>query len=255
MTERTYRHIRSGLATGQFRPGTQLSESTISQELGVGRTPVREAFLLLENEGFIEQVPRYGTFVKNPGRHERQSLYELREVLESYAAGKAAEYMNEATITKIGQFCDEMLSVARAIRDKGQATDELLSRGAIADMAFHMLILRACGNPLVIKSVSDLHLTSRIWGSDRGNPHRTSLRDRALSWAEHIRIYRAIKRRDSSGASYWMGVHLRHATVMALEHYDAQCRTAGMDAVGYEWPAAVREAITKLEQFGPDALD
>lgn len=255
MTERAYRHIRTGLATGHFPSGSQLSENTISQELGVGRTPVREAFLLLANEGFIEQVPRYGTFVKKAGRHERQSLYELREVLEAYAAGKAAEFMGEAAIAQLGQLCDEIHTSARMIRDNGNVpTEEALSRGAIADMAFHMLILKASGNPLVIKSVADMHLTGRIWGDDRGDPIRKTPRDRAQSWQEHVRIYRAIRKRDAAAASHWMHVHLRHATVMALENYDQKCRTEGATAVGYEWPKAVRDAISRFDELGPDAI-
>ena len=256
MTGRAYRHIRAGLASGEFRPGAQLVEGSLSSQLGVGRTPIREAFLILENEGFIEQVPRYGTFVKKAGRHERQSLYELREVLESYAAGKAAEYISEPAIAQLGKLCEEIHASARMIRDTNNIpTEEALSRGAIADMAFHMLILKASGNPLVIKSVADMHLMSRIWGGDRGDPYKTSsLHNWVQSWREHVQIYRAIRKRDAIAASAAMQAHLRHATVMALENYDQQCRTEGGDAVGYEWPKAVRDAISRFEELGPEAV-
>jgi DNA-binding GntR family transcriptional regulator len=256
MTERAYRHIRHGLASGQFRSGAQLSDVTISQQIGVGRTPVREALLLLANEGFIEQVPRYGTFVKKAGRHERQSLYELREVLESYAAGKAAEYISDAAIAKLGELCEEIHAAVRIVREnKGQPTEESLSRGAIADMAFHMLILKASGNPLVIKSVADMHLMSRIWGGDRGDPYKTSsLHNWVQSWREHVQIYRAIRKRDGAAAQAAMSAHLRHATIMALENYDQQCRTEGADAVGYEWPKPVQDAISRFDELGPEAV-
>jgi DNA-binding GntR family transcriptional regulator len=255
MTERAYRHIRTGLATGQFRSGAQLSEVGISQEVGVGRTPVREALLLLANEGFIEQVPRYGTFVKKAGRHERQSLYELREVLEAYAAGKAAEYMSDAAIDKLGQLSEEMHEAVRIVREnRGKPTEEALSRVAIADMAFHMLILKASGNPLVIKSVADMHLMGRLWGGDRGDPYKMPLRQWVQSWREHVQIYRAIRKRDGGAASAAMQAHLRHATVTALENYDRQCRSEGADSVGYEWPKAVRDAISRFEELGPDAV-
>jgi len=216
---------------------------------------VREAFLLLENEGFIEQVPRYGTFVKKAGRHERQSLYELREVLEAYAAGKAAEFMSDAAIANLGELCEEMHASVRIVRDnEGKLTEESLSRAAIADMAFHMLVLKASGNPLVIKSVADMHLMGRIWGADRGDPYKMSLGHRAQSWREHVQIYRAIRKRDTAAASAAMLAHLRHATVMALENYDQQCRAQGADAVGYEWPEAVRAAISRFDEMGPDAI-
>ncbi len=253
LTDQAYRHIRAELAAGELRPGTQLSESSIAKQIGVGRTPIREAMLLLENEGFIQQIPRYGTFVRKAGRHERQWLYEMREVLESYAARRAAEYMSDAQIVQLGELCDEIRTVVREIRDSGKVpTDDMVARLAVADLAFHMLVLRASGNPLVIRTVNNLHLMGRIWGSDTGDPYRRSLRHRAESWREHVRVFRAIRQRKPDQAAHWMSVHLHHATVMALEYYDRQCRTEGADAVGFEWPEKVREALLRIERLGPE---
>lgn len=257
MKERAYRHIRSGLAAGQFRPGSQLSEMTIAKEIGVGRTPVREALLVLEHEGFLEQVPRYGTFVKTPGRHERQCMYELREVMESYAASRAAQYMSDSQIRRLKELCEEMLQVARLVRDSNVAPDDLVTRAAIADFAFHMLIIRASGNSLLVKLVADHHLMTRIWGDDRdnrGDPSKANVRDRAISWREHVRIYRAIRDRNPILAAERIREHLNHAAQMALDHYDRQQRLEGLETVGYEWPAAVREAMNRIETLGSDEI-
>lgn len=255
MTTRTYRHIRTRLATGLLRSGAQLSEAHIAQEVGVGRTPVREAFLLLENEGFIEQVPRYGTFVKKAGRHERQSLYELREVLEAYAAGKAAEYMSQGAIERLGALCDEIRDCVRAVRaNGGRPNEQIVSRIAIADMTFHIVVLRASGNAMAIKMVADMHLMSQVWGGDRGDPYQLPYRDWVISWREHARIFRAIRRRNGVAASGAMLAHLKHATALALRNYDIQCRAQGGDSVGYEWPREVQEAISRYEELDPDAL-
>lgn len=252
MMERAYRHIRAGLATGQFRPGAQLSELAIAQEVGVGRTPVREALLVLENEGFLKQVPRYGTFVKTADRNERQCMWELREVMEAYAASNAARYISDEGIEQLGRLSAQMRDLARAVRDAGGvAPQDVGTQAAIADLTFHMLILRNSGNPWLIKIVGDLHLMSRVWCDDPA--HRT-VRDWAQSWQEHERIYRAIRRRDSQAATDAMKAHLRHATAMALENYDRQSRTQAAEVAGYEWPQPVREALAKLERLGPNGL-
>jgi len=251
MTERAYQFIRSGLAKGQFKPGAKLSEGTIAKEISVGRTPIREAFLLLANEGFIEQLPRYGTFVKKASRHERQALFELRELLESYAAGKAAQFMVPASIEKLGQLCDDMRKAVREMRKNvGFPPDDVLAQIVIADLTFHLTILRASGNPFVIKSVSDLHLMSRIWSGDRRHVYQRHLRDWARNWQEHVRIYRAIRRGDSETATTAMQIHLRQATITALKAYDHQCRMEDGNGPAAEWPQAVRDAVSRIEQAG-----
>jgi len=145
--------------------------------------------------------------------------------------------------------------VAVGVREiKSGVTDELLSKAVTADLAFHMVILRESGNPFVIKIVSDLHLMGRIWGGDRNDPLDSDLKLWAKTWKQHNRIYRAIRRRDAEQASYWMTQHLRDATREALAYYDRQCRSQGADQVGFEWPQVVRDAISRLEQFGPENL-
>lgn len=258
MTERAYQFIRAGLADGVFKPGSKLSEGVIAKEIKVGRTPVREALLLLANEGFIEQLPRYGTFVRKASRHERQSLFELREQLESYAAGKAARFMSPTQVDKLGELCDilhQAITQLGETKNVESPPDDILSRIAITDMTFHMLILRASGNPFVIKSVGDLHLMSRIWSGDRSYLYNKSLGDWAKNWQEHLRIYRAIRRGDADAATNQMRLHIQKATVTALEAYDLQCRNEGVAGTAGEWPEAVRDAISRMEQAGQNGIE
>lgn len=239
MTKRALRHIRNGLATGQFRPGSQLSEVALAQEIGVSRTPIREAFILLESQGFLEQVPGYGTFIKKAKRHECESMYEMREILEAYAARKAALYMTDESIGSLRDLCQELLNLAREVRKgKGEASPEMVTRSIVADLTFHMTILRSSGNSWVTKIVSDLHLMSQVWASDTGDPGQRSLRDWAITWKEHRRIYLAIRRRDPEAAAKAMEAHLRHATKMALEYHDQQSRLESAQSVGFEWVAS-----------------
>ena len=73
-----------------------LSELAVAKELGISRTPVREAFRDFEQEGVLEQVPRFGTRVKALDRRDLVELYELREALEPYAVAQAAGRLSDA---------------------------------------------------------------------------------------------------------------------------------------------------------------
>lgn len=252
LKERAYQHIRSGLGSGEYQPGTQLSEVALAERIGVGRTPVREALLLLEHDGFVEQVPRYGTFVKKISRAERVAMFELRELLEAYAAAQAAQNLNEAAIAKLGELCNQTLEITRCVRDNGcKADDELYGRAVVVDAAFHMLILHASRNPWLIRLVTDMHLMGRIWSGLRGTGSAYPLRVWASTWGEHTRVFRAVRRRDREAAAHWMRVHIRHGAELSLGAYDRQTAAQAAGAVALEWPAEVRDALSHLEQFGP----
>ena len=90
LTHQAYQHIQAEILAGRFAAGTLISETRIAEELGISRTPVGEAIRTLASEGWVEQQPRRGTIVRSFSRREIIELYELREALETFAAGKAA---------------------------------------------------------------------------------------------------------------------------------------------------------------------
>src|SRR3954466_13379045 len=90
--EKAYTHIRGKILSGEFAPGAALSEASIARELGNSRGPLREAVRRLTAEGFLRQGPSGGSLVVEFSRRDVAELYDLREALEVYAAGKAAEH-------------------------------------------------------------------------------------------------------------------------------------------------------------------
>jgi DNA-binding GntR family transcriptional regulator len=90
LQSRVAAQIREGIVAGEYAAGTGLSEFTLSSELGVSRTPVREALKQLATEGLVEIVPRVGTFVATPSRRDVTELYGLKEIFEGFAAGLLA---------------------------------------------------------------------------------------------------------------------------------------------------------------------
>src|SRR4051794_19877249 len=89
--EKAYRYLRGKILSGEFAPGAVLSEASIAREMGNSRGPLREAVRRLTAEGLLRQSPAGGSVVVDFSRREVAELYELREALEVYAAGKAAE--------------------------------------------------------------------------------------------------------------------------------------------------------------------
>lgn len=88
-----YARIKRDVLTGKYIPGEQLRVEELAETMKISRTPVREALLMLEHESLINVAPRVGFFVKGITKQEIQELFELRELIEGYAAEKAATHL------------------------------------------------------------------------------------------------------------------------------------------------------------------
>ena len=93
-------HIRDAIINGVFAPGERLMEIQMADEMGVSRTPVREAIRKLEMEGFVVMIPRRGTYVSNMSIRDINDVYEIRISLDTLAAGLAAERISDEELLK-----------------------------------------------------------------------------------------------------------------------------------------------------------
>lgn len=161
-----YRHLQTKLSRGELPAGVALSEVPLSQELGISRTPVREAIGLLVAEGFLEQIPNRGTVVRQLARRDIVELYELREALEVYAVGKVtALTLAPAERKELTDQVNEIARLRTKLVESGQdrLDDDEMLEFATADITFHNLILRLAGNGRILKVVSDSRLLIRIF--------------------------------------------------------------------------------------------
>ena len=101
-------NIRQAIIDGTFSPGERLMEIQLADEMGVSRTPVREAIRKLELEGFVVMIPRRGTYVADISIKDINEVYEIRTSLDVLAAGLAAERIND----------DELETAAPVGRDR-----------------------------------------------------------------------------------------------------------------------------------------
>ncbi len=224
LSQIAYRNIRQRLLDASLLAGDKVSEAGIAREIGVSRTPVREAIRRLQEEGVLYQIPSSGTFVAEPNRAQVIEAYEIRLALEGFAVGKATRRMKPGERMELSSLCDKMHAAIKAFRDSGDEVlnGELLKSFLTADLAFHLLLLRAADNQSALKIVADAHVRNRVFGY---KTHRRDLHHLAWAWLVHARIARAVRQRDSKRARYWMRRHIHDSLRDALAAFDRQ--TAG----------------------------
>jgi DNA-binding GntR family transcriptional regulator len=139
LTEQAADAIRARIVSGEFQFGEGLSEIALATELGVSKTPVREAFLQLKNEGLVEIVPQRGTFVFQMTGEQLRQLVEMRELLETASLRFALRNR-----MRLG---DEL----QAIVDRMAAAVEARNHAAyrLYDADFHQAIISASGNAFI----------------------------------------------------------------------------------------------------------
>ncbi len=177
--------LRKQIILGQRAPGTRLVESSIAEELGVSRGPVREAIRTLDREGFVAISPRRGATVADVSVAEALECYEVRIVLEGLAARLAAERRTDADLAEI-----------RLVLTTGQELLDADRWDALANLnnELHVALAKASGNRQLVDLMSQY--AKRIaWMFARSAPQRGH-----AAWVEHAGIVDAIERRDGDGA-------------------------------------------------------
>jgi DNA-binding GntR family transcriptional regulator len=215
-----YDHIRSKLAHGL--PGLrELSEPLLARELGISRTPIREAIRQLESEGLLEQRAKRGTFVRRPDRQELDEIYQVRLLLEPFAAAEAARLLDAASLRKL----DDLLAAMRDVIEQSRAVasesdrDRLLQIHAVHDTDFHAVIVRGGNNRRIVKIVADANVLAMAMSFPKDSP-RGALPSMARSYREHKRILQALRRRDAAAARDAMSQHLTRARASTLAYFD-----------------------------------
>ncbi|RLA96377.1 MAG: GntR family transcriptional regulator [Deltaproteobacteria bacterium] len=145
--ERIYRRLRGAIQRGEFDPGTRLVEQRLAEELGVSRTPVREALYRLEREGLVTKVPHKGIVVREQDPEELKEVLELRGLLEGYAAALAAKKGDEELFDEL----EEILKRSEEALEKNDI-DELVK----LNTQFHETLYRRCGNHKLLELIKDL---------------------------------------------------------------------------------------------------
>jgi DNA-binding GntR family transcriptional regulator len=216
LTELAYLQIKRYILEGSFSEGKKLTEDALAAQLGISKSPVREALNRLESDGLVTIEPRRGAYVRKFSLQEACDLYALREVLEVHAVG----------LVKITPaFLDELAaSIARIKRD-------LEDRNTIAyveeDIRFHNLVASATGNSELCRMLENISQKSALCRS------KTYRLVAAASPDCHDKIYEALKEGDRELAQQAMREHIlffRDTLLRALEAAEAPSTRANEEA-------------------------
>ncbi|MEY4484463.1 MAG: hypothetical protein RL693_1915 [Verrucomicrobiota bacterium] len=237
-----YEHLQEQLWKGGLTAGEKISETRLAGELGMSRTPVREAIRRMETEGVVTQVASSGTYVTAPERSEIVEAYEVRMAIENFAVRKATRRMRPAQVLELQKLCDEMRTAIRKFR-KSKApimTGETLQQYLNADLGFHFLLLKAAENRRALTIFGDVNLRSAIFGC---RSHERDLHHVAWVWLQHARVARALRQRDPDAAQRSLEAHMQASMNGALEAYDAR-RGKRLEPVTH--PPDLTQAMTAL---------
>jgi DNA-binding GntR family transcriptional regulator len=154
LAERAYYLIRDRILTLVIAPGAAIHEERLCADLGLGRTPVREAIKRLESERLVVIYPRRGTFATEINTTDHALIADVRRQLEAHAAGRAAERANRADGEVLGRLRAGMAGLGR----------EDLSELMRLDAAIHRAIYRASHNPYLEATLGQYYnLSLRLW--------------------------------------------------------------------------------------------
>lgn len=196
--EQVFQYIVTGIARGEFRAGQPLSERHLSAQLGVSRTPVREALRQLENLGLVQAEPHKGVTVSFISEDQVRQLYLIREVLEGLGARLMAELRNQDDIGKL-----------RTLLMKAEDAAERQDIPALSriNAQFHATIAASSNNSYLQTTMQTLQTHISLFMSNTlsqsGRP-RQNLR-------EHWMILQAIENGDPTLAEETAKFHIRNA--------------------------------------------
>ncbi|MFH1741896.1 MAG: GntR family transcriptional regulator [bacterium] len=248
LKEQAYQCIRQKILNGDLPAGKQVSEYSLSKDMGLGRTPVREAIAQLEIEGYFERLPRFGTIVKTPTLDDVAELYDLRIALESYAACQAARVAEPEQIQRLDRLCTELELIGESAKDSGMEFLDLpsLRRFRVADMGFHIILIQTTGNRRIMKIVADTHVMTTLFSLMDMKQDYESVQS-ALSY--HRGILEAVKRSEEDTARLLMINHIRSSKKGSLEHLrSAQRESAAQQTAFPELPPDVVKELDRIEE-------
>ncbi|MGX8774542.1 MAG: GntR family transcriptional regulator [Bacillota bacterium] len=147
LREMVYEELKMQILKGSIIPGTRMMEVELAEEMGVSRTPIREAIRKLEKEGLVTIEPRRGAYASMISTEDMVEILEVRQDLEGLAAYFAANRMTEAQM--------------EALKEVSDSYDDAVRRGNMEDMIrhdtrFHHIIVESCRNKILVQMIEQL---------------------------------------------------------------------------------------------------
>lgn len=201
---RVFHRLREDILSGKYEEHEELREVAIGEEMGVSRTPVREALRQLELEGLVSIVPNRGAFVTGITRKDMQDIYAMRALLEGLCARWATEHISGEQLEALEETI--FLSEFHASKNHAQQLTEL-------DNQFHEILYEACGSKMLRHQLKDFHeyvmrVRRRMLSDNERGPEAVK---------EHRQIMEAIRDKNADRAEELATLHMHNAYANMLK--------------------------------------
>ncbi len=194
-----YENLKKRIINHSLKSGEPLNESVLTKELGISKTPIREALQQLEKEGFIENIPGKGSFVSRISIQDIREIFEIREILECEVVKRAAMKSDPDKIEGIRKKFETESNGDKNSRDQFKAGDRI-----------HTFIFESFGNKRLLeyyKRLQEHIIRMRLYFFNQLHQERSG-----QSFKEHLEIMDALIAQDPPRAEKAMRDHLRNST-------------------------------------------
>lgn len=197
LADQVFERLESEILSGKYQRGEILTEMKLCADMGVSRTPIREAIRRLEQEHLIEYSPK-GVVVVGIAEQDLRDIYDIRLALEGLAAARAAENITEEGLTALREALElQEFYVSKKDAERIRSTDNL----------FHSLLYRSTGSTAYDDTLALLHRkTQKFRKASVENSSRAE-----ASVKEHRAVYEAIAAHDPEAAAAAMQTHVANA--------------------------------------------
>ncbi len=200
--------LREAIRRGILKPGERIMEIQLAEELGVSRTPVREAIRKLELEGYVVMMPRRGTYVANMSIRDINEIFEIRTSLESLSNGLAAEHITDEELEHL----QRLLVIIGGYIKEGN-----MEKIVETDIEFHDVMYHAARNQRLVGIISNLRdQLTRFRTLSMSHPGRLE-----ATLEEHKAIVEAIANGDRRSASKAAERHMENSEKTLLQAMEA----------------------------------
>lgn len=209
LRSRVFNQLQNDILNGYYEPGESLIETKLSEELGVSRTPIREALRQLELEGLVQSIPNKGVIVKGVSPKDIQDIYTIRMLIEGLAARWAAEKITDEELQELKDAVD--LQEFYTVRND-------FSHLLQSDTKFHDIIFKACKSKPLMHTLSTFHhYVQKARKISMSSPGRAM---KVLD--EHKAILQAIIDKDVQKAERLTTEHVSNASSNLLKQFEAK---------------------------------
>ncbi len=205
LTQIAYESLRKSILNGEIRAGELYNEMAIAKQLGISRTPIREALLELSNKGMVTFLPRRGVIVRSLSKEDVTELFELRQVLETHFVTKIAATPSDYDFSVLERNIKEQKAAAR----KKNIPDYLRYNGA-----FHSTMAEMCNNQRMLEIYGAIVDLIRLLAL-QSLQHPMRMQARLIP--QHEAMLESIKNGETKQATKLLITHLKESKQAALE--------------------------------------